>query len=293
MSGWDTASLIDDDGARTRRAVGQIADLPAEEPLARGEADVDEILSRIDFVYPHLASASIKASVAASEFKGAFDYTQSPEEQSPVHEPEFLIPPSKYVVASEGDAVSRGVITHRVLQHLDFKKAADRAGVAAELQRMTAEGVAGPEATAMVDVESLAWFVSTPLADAIRDAGAGYRREFSYITAEALGVFDRSLDAPTDDHVLVRGIVDGILPAEGGLEIVDFKTDAVRRKDVEERAERYRPQMELYARAMARLWGKPVRKCWLVFLSPRRLVCWNDSGDGWRLETSRPSDNRP
>jgi len=223
--------------------------------------------------------------MAASEFKGVFDYTQSPEVQPPEHEGGFQLPPSKYGLTGESNAATRGVITHRVLQHLDYKKATDQAGVAAELQRMIAEGVVAPDAAAMVDVESLAWFVSTPLAEAIRFAGAAYRREFSYITAETLDVFDRSVGAPSDDHVLVRGIVDGILPAEGGLEIVDFKTDAVRTQDVEERAERYRQQMELYARAMARLWRKPVRKCWLVFLAPRKLVCWHDPGGFQRPKT--------
>jgi ATP-dependent helicase/nuclease subunit A len=171
-----------------------------------------------------------------------------------------------------------GLVTHRVLQHLDFTKAVDRAGVEAELQRMTREGLIEPDALAIVDQGSIEWFVSTPLAEAIREAGALYRREFTYIAAESLDLFDRSVDAPPDDYVLVRGIVDGILPVADGIEIVDFKTDAVQAREVTQRAQRYRPQMTLYARAMARLWRRPVRACWLVFLTPRHLVRWDDVG---------------
>ena len=75
---------------------------------------------------------------------------------------------------------------------------------------------------------------------------------------------------------MVRGIVDGILPVADGIELVDFKTDAVGADQVEDRSMRYRPQMELYARAMARIWRRPVRACWLVFLAPRKLVRWQD-----------------
>ena len=37
------------------------------------------------------------------------------------------------------------------------------------------------------------------------------------------------------------------------------------------RAESYRPQMELYARAAYELTARPVTHRWLVFLTPRQL----------------------
>ncbi len=38
---------------------------------------------------------------------------------------------------------------------------------------------------------------------------------------------------------------------------------------VARRAEQYRPQMSVYARAVSRLWKRPVRRCSLVFLAPK------------------------
>jgi ATP-dependent exoDNAse (exonuclease V) beta subunit len=66
--------------------------------------------------------------------------------------------------------------------------------------------------------------------------------------------------------------VDGILPTQDGLMLVDFKTDAIGANEVPDRGERYRPQMALYASAMAALWRRPVNAIWLVFLTPRQML---------------------
>ena len=72
--------------------------------------------------------------------------------------------------------------------------------------------------------------------------------------------------------MLVRGIVEGILPTVGGIDIVYYKTDSVRREELPARVERYRPQMDMYARAMTRIWRRPVTACRLVFLTAREVV---------------------
>jgi len=53
-----------------------------------------------------------------------------------------------------------------------------------------------------------------------------------------------------------------------GLVVIDFKTDNITAKQVPERAELYRQQLELYSRAAsAILKAKPAAK-WLYFLTP-------------------------
>ena len=124
----------------------------------------------------------------------------------------------------------------------------------------------------MVDRDALSWFVGTALAEAIRDAGGRFRREFMFVSAEPCSTFDATIDAAEDQTVLVRGIVDGVIDGGGGLEILDYKTDGISDTMVDDRCDRYRPQLQLYARAVERLWRKPVRRSWLVFLTPRRIV---------------------
>ncbi|UCC32406.1 MAG: UvrD-helicase domain-containing protein [Phycisphaerales bacterium] len=277
MANWRPTDRVDDRDRLTRRSLARCGPLPSDEPLAPGDPTVEEVLSRIEYAYPESASTSVPASVAASEFKGAYDFTHNPEQRrGGTGEDSFRVQRRERAGSAPDEAARRGVLTHRILQHLDFTKAVDAATVASELQRMAGEGLLCTEDLAVVDRASIEWFVSTPLGAAIREAGDGYRREFPYIAAERLAYFDRSVGLPPDDHVLVRGIVDGILPVAGGIDIVDFKTDALAPEEVAARAERYRPQANLYARAMSRLWRQPVRACRLVFLTARRCHVWRD-----------------
>ena len=275
--------------------------------MAPGDPEVEGVLKRVDYAYPWLASASVRAVWGASEFKGAFDYTQDPDERptrsvdadavtlsavstsgaaarpsdevwsssagAATTEPRAGAPP---VAVSRGGPAERGIAVHRVLQHLRFVEAVDSNGVARDLQRLLTAGVMSEAELGLVDVDAIVWFVGTPLASAIRSAGDSYRREFQYVASESPGYFDSSIGNLADDSVLVRGIVDGILAIGESIEIIDFKTDAVAADSVDARTERYRPQMMLYARAMRRIWRRPVAAVHLVFMTPRMVVTMTD-----------------
>ena len=275
IAGWSVAGHADPADKLLREAAARCEMLPPDEPLDGDHPLIEQVLKRLDYVYPTLASGTMRTAVAASEFKGAFDFTRDPQQR--VERPGddhsiFAVKPAGSLAERENDALRRGLIMHRVLEHLDFAAATDPPGVASDLQRMETAGTITTEDRALVDRGGIEWFVSTPLAAAIRQAGSAYRREFQYIAAESAVCFDRSIGRSSDDQVLVRGIVDDILSRAEGIEIVDFKTDAVARSELARRAEHYRPQMELYARAMSRIWRRPVHACWLVFITARETI---------------------
>jgi ATP-dependent helicase/nuclease subunit A len=71
------------------------------------------------------------------------------------------------------------------------------------------------------------------------------------------------------DGVVLEGFIDLLYETEGGLVIVDYKTDAVPGGDELARAmTRYRLQGAAYALAVERALGKPVVACRFVFVQP-------------------------
>jgi ATP-dependent exoDNAse (exonuclease V) beta subunit len=64
---------------------------------------------------------------------------------------------------------------------------------------------------------------------------------------------------------MLRSRIDVLVPTDRGLEIVDYKTDAIAKPEL------YKPQMKLYRRAIEAMTGKPVAAVHLVFLSARRI----------------------
>jgi ATP-dependent helicase/nuclease subunit A len=248
-------------------AVSRFEPLPTEELVSKDDADVERTFDRINGVYPWLAASSIRATIAASEFRPIDKLRCRPVRHLLRLAVRFVSP-----AANSGGAAERGSLTHRILQHMDFTIATDSIGVANELDRIVSEGTIILAQRRSIMEDGIAWFAATPLADIIRKAGADYRREFRFVTTEPLDRFDPTVTASEVDRVLVRGIVDGIVVREGECEIVDFKTDAVSALKAAARSETHRPQMELYARAVERLWHRPVRTCHLVFLTARCVV---------------------
>ncbi len=71
----------------------------------------------------------------------------------------------------------------------------------------------------------------------------------------------------------ILGVADLVYQRDGRLVVADYKTDAVSADEVSERAEYYRPQLELYARAVGEaldLDKPPLAEIW--FLSADRIV---------------------
>lgn len=271
ISEWRLDSEGTREGGEIRNAVAKGDPLPLANEHANDESLRRELRNRLSYVYPNLASTTQRSAMGASEFKGAFDFTQNPEAAAEGGRKSVSIHVDRPATESRDTAATRGIVNHRVLQHLDFAAAFNSGGVDRELQRMLAAKLINADESILVDRQSIEWFVSTPLAETLRRAGERYRREFTYIFKERPGFLDRTIH-DEDESVLVRGIIDGILESATGLEIVDFKTDAIRAEEAEARGAHYKPQMQMYARAMTNIWKKPVTTCHLVFLAARRIV---------------------
>ena len=75
-----------------------------------------------------------------------------------------------------------------------------------------------------------------------------------------------------EEEVLLQGVVDCLFATPEGYVIVDFKTDRVRPGTEQERAERYRPQLDAYRRAVELVFDCPVAGCVLYFLQTGGIV---------------------
>lgn len=69
---------------------------------------------------------------------------------------------------------------------------------------------------------------------------------------------------------LQRGAIDLAFLEKDGWVIVDFKTDRVEGTSLKSKVEYYRPQVETYAKAWAKLVGQPVHEIGLFFTHANR-----------------------
>jgi ATP-dependent helicase/nuclease subunit A len=132
-----------------------------------------------------------------------------------------------------------------------------------------------PAVAEMIDVDAVLTFFEGALGAAVLDSDNTVWREWPFTigvpVAEVHSASGRAGDSG-DDIVVVQGIIDLLVRTSEGLLIIDLKSDRVSGREVEQRAAAYRGQLNLYAKAAARILSAPVRRQWLYFLAPRRAV---------------------
>src|SRR5207245_5144969 len=123
----------------------------------------------------------------------------------------------------------------------------------------------------------LAGFWESELGKKIRAPGQHLERELAFtarFSPEELAALTGQPHEPNleNEFIVVQGVVDlaVLLPEE--IWLIDFKTDRVAPKQIAARAQEYEPQIRLYARALSRIYRRPVSACWLYFLAQNRGV---------------------
>ncbi|WP_273000105.1 UvrD-helicase domain-containing protein [Hydrogenibacillus schlegelii] len=208
-----------------------------------------------------------------------------------------------------------GSAVHRVLQSLDFGGPPSIEAVEATIRRLVEGEALLPEEAEAVDRAAIVRFWTSPLgARLARAARTGtLRREVSFLyalspqalweeragtggaDAEGAVFLDKGgavLSAPAGavrtaagpdgeaEPIVVQGTIDALFEEDGGLVLLDYKTDrtdrsaptgagdrSARRPPSEEALrKRHALQLRLYARAIEAIWGVPVRERWIVYL---------------------------
>ena len=232
---------------------------------AAREAAEAALAQQLDFVYPWAGSVELPTKLTATELKGRqpADPDASPLREEPEAEYSFRMPePGRERALSPAQ---RGTATHAFLQYVDLSATEDISALEAEAQRLTSGGQLLPEQAAVLDFPALARFFASPLGLRLRQARQP-RREFRFLLlADAAEYFPA---AAAEDQLLLQGVVDCCFEEADGLVLLDYKTDRINAAQVPERAEHYRGQLQVYARALERVLHKPVAHCFLWFLRP-------------------------
>ena len=127
------------------------------------------------------------------------------------------------------------------------------------------------EEASLLDLESVGAFWNSELGRHVLGNAEWVRRELVFtarFAAEELSGLTGQAGAVHEEFVVVQGVADLVLLRPTEIEIIDFKTD----RRVEPHLALYEVQLKLYARALSRIYRRPVKQCWLYFLSARKAV---------------------
>jgi ATP-dependent helicase/nuclease subunit A len=172
------------------------------------------------------------------------------------------------------NAAETGVAHHKFLQHFALEK---NGGLAAEAERLARGNYLSADERDVLDLKMIAAFWDSDAGQKILQHAANVKREFAFTAkfspADLDEIFARkSSPELAGEFVVVQGVADLVVLLAQEIWIVDFKTDEVDASDLPEKTKFYAPQLKLYARALAKIYSRPVTNCWLHFLSARETV---------------------
>ena len=243
-------------------APAQQSDAAAEERAPQRE-ELPADFAALSYRYPYAEQTAFPAKLTATQLKGrAIDEeisenTTLPPRLRNLCKPKFLAGKTALTGAERGTAL------HLVMQDLDFFCEPNEQSVRAQIEAMRAQRKLTEEQAKAADAYAIVRFLRSDLAARIRKSKQ-VEREYRFSLLRPVRDFS-SLDA--DDSVLLQGVVDCFFEEDGELVVVDFKTDHVSRAQLDERAEHYRPQLEVYSMALTRVMGKKVKEKVLYFFS--------------------------
>ncbi len=172
-------------------------------------------------------------------------------------------------------AVDIGTAHHRFLQLVSLELTGTVSGLKQEANRLQGLGALAPEEVESLNFTGLAQFWNSELGRRIQTEPDCVHRELEFTARFGAAELARLTDQPEDaslagEFVVVQGIADLAVIRPEEIWLVDFKTDDI--EQIEERAKSYALQLQLYALALARVYGRPVTGCWLYFLAAQRAV---------------------
>ena len=264
------------------------------EPAGAGETEetaaqdaAARLSLRLKSGYPHRNLERLYTKTTVSELKKA-GMAEAAEEAYHLFEEEEVVPYLPRFVRSEDKlgGAARGSAYHKALELFPFgswmarkdagragsgkenagkdrvsesaENGADRKALEALLDEMREQGRLLPEYREAVSPWRLEAFLKSALAARMgrADAAGLLHKEQPFV----LGIPASELgeDFPGEETVLIQGIIDVYFEEDGELVVADYKTDAV--TQAEELVNRYRVQLDYYARALEQLTRKRVKE---------------------------------
>ncbi len=238
-------------------ATAAIDQPPAEQP-AVPEPDTaltEEMRVHMTYRYPFEAACTIPTKLAASHLPGDHIFTGNTVLRQPAFMQKDRLSPAE-----------RGTAVHTFLQFADLSAA--KPDFDGELARLVAIGHLTDLQAAVVDKKKVHAFLASDLYHRIQ-AADHVLREWRFSIAVPASELLPMADG-IEDTITMQGMIDCALIEGDHVVIVDYKTDQIKNSD--ELIDRYRGQLQIYAKAIEQILHLPVEAAYLYSFSLAKAV---------------------
>jgi len=195
---------------------------------------VAEAVKKMSFEYPYKHATTLQSKMGASQ--GKKDMSLSMPE-----------------LAKKVSGADVGSGYHTLLEYTDFVTDPELT-----LKRLVDSGLILPEVAKRLELDKLRRLMDSPLGRELRE---------NKLIREAPFTMREETDG---ESYLVQGIIDCFYIKDGEAVLLDFKSDRV--SDIDDLTNRYRPQLELYKKALKKCFGVKCRRASIYYLDKNMEV---------------------
>lgn len=229
--------------------------------------NIEKIRKGLSFSYAYDASTWIPSKLTATQLKGRPKDQEVAEfaGESQYRALTFRAPiPQK----TKSSGQEYGNAMHCIMQHLNFQCCENMVDIQNDIERMVRTKLITQEQADMVDTNRIYRFFQSDLGKRLV-SGNEVLREFKFSILEDVSDYYKNV---TGDSILLQGVIDCALVEEEGIIVLDFKTDWITDGNLQEKVALYRDQVLTYAKALSRIYEKPVVASYLYFFSSEQFV---------------------
>ena len=250
------------------------ADIINEEAVVSGfipEPLSSEVIEKmqvgLSFQYPYAKAVEIPSKLTATQLKGRFKDQEAAEFTDSAHKrPYAFRKPSDRNRTQSG--TDYGTAFHTVMQYLDFRSCDCPENITKDIGRIVSAGLLAAQQADTIEAEKIFRFFQTPLGQKLR-SGREVLREFKFSILDNAQTYYPGVQ---DDTILLQGVIDCAIIEDNGITVLDFKTDHVTQENIELKIAQYTVQVQTYAKALSRIYEKPISAAYIYFFAAEKLV---------------------
>lgn len=232
-----------------------------------------EVAHRLNWCYPYSLLATKPAKVNALEAQELWRQGERPT--TIPYGPQITGKPPIFLSKERGLTPSEhGTAMHLVMQHLDFNRLTSEESVKEQVVEMLAAGILAPEQAEAVECTAVWSFIVSPLGQRVKAATEMEREVPFTLILPAAKVYPEIAAQADGELVLAQGIIDLVFREGESFVVVDYKTGYRQAAGIAV-ADRYAGQLKLYARAVEKIWRKPVKEKYIYLLETGVTVLVN------------------
>ena len=242
-----------------------------EQKKQQKNAETVELLREIryngdTFHYPLARLAAVPSKISVTEVKRLFHHELAKDSATMQRSYEMSFDEPTFITGEQQSPVLRGIVTHAVLERIDFHKHRSVTDISALVREMETRLIIHPKETQFVDVRAIKVFLDSKLAERIRQS-AFVRKEIRFVTATPPSLLNNGWNGIDERDIMLHGVIDLVFEENGEMVIVDYKTDRIAPGSETQQAQHYRLQLALYTQAIEKYYGKPVKETRLYFFN--------------------------